>query len=394
MKKQNTIKPLFDLPDSEELFAHFNSLILQKKYADALNFGKSKKTDFASTYNFYIGLAICYSGIEKPKEALKTLIEAAAIFPNNSDIYYYLGSAYFDVKNYEDSEKCFLRSLELFPESKKIERSECLNNLGILYWNDLRREEAVNSWKASVKENPFNNKALENIKEFVNEYGEPKASNQLFDDLYHFQNIHKKKYFELTAKNKFDSIEETEDWFEIVTKKWHDTVETILPEIGSMTSSQRTTLYESVTIDYSTIGKKLKSKKKSPKETSKSFRKGFSFVDEVLLQFIPLTIPILTIYGLEKERFEEIAGGAKATEDEEDLFFWAFDFLELILEASTDVSAAEKKSLLLEAEQIALEYLDEDDAEDAIRLTRELCHDLFRDLASIKLNKDLGKNFS
>ena len=392
MKERDTINRLFDLPDAAELLAQFQSLIFQKKFVEAISFGKRRFKNGVPSYTYYTGLSICYSQLNKPREALKALTKAETLFPNNADIYFSLGATHFDLENYEEAEACFLRSLELSPADKRIERSECLNNLGVLYWSDFRREEALDCWEAAVKENPFNNKAQENIKKFSNEYGEPKAANQLFDDLYHFQNIHRKKYFELNAKTDFDSMEEAEEWTEITAQKWNEIMEAKLLDIGSMTPAQKTQLFKSVTIDYSMIGKAKKSKKNSKKSSSdksKSFRKGFSFLDDELLPFLPLTVPILSLSGLEKERFEKIVNGAKATEDEEELFLWAFDFLESVLESITDIPPANKKKLLSEAKQTALEILDEYDAEEAINMTRELCHDLFGDLSSLKLNKRL-----
>jgi len=395
MEKQDAINPLFDLPDSSELLAQFHNLIFQKKFAEAISFAKHKLKNCTTSYTYYTGLSICYSQTSKPKEALKILAKAVILFPENADVYYYLGSTHFDLDNYEEAEECFLKSLELSPANKKIERSECLNNLGVLYWNDLRREEALDCWNGAAKENPFNSKAQENIKEYSNDFGEPKAANRLFDDLYHFQNIHKKKYLELKAKTDFDNIGEAEQWMEFTTKKWNELMEAKLHDIDSMTPVQKTELFNSVTIDYSIIDKKNKSKqlnrnsKKSSANKSKSFRKGFSFLDQDLLLLLPLTVPILSIFGLEKDRFEDIANGSKATDEEEELFFWAFDFLEAVLESVADIPSVTKKQLIFKAKQIALEFLDEQDADEAIDMTIELCNDLFGGLSKLKLNKRL-----
>lgn len=392
MEKHDTIKPLFDLPDASELLSQFQRLVLQKKYTEAISFGKRKFKNGAPPYTYYIGMALCYSEMNKHIEAVKILSKAATLFPDNADVYYYLGTNHFVLENYEETEECFLKSLELTPSEKRIERSECLNNLGVLYWNDLRREEALDCWKDAVKENPFNSKAQENIKEFSNEYGEPKAANRLFDELNHFQIIHRKKYFELKAKNEFDSIEEIEEWTEITTRKWNEIMEAKIHDISSMSSVQKTDLYSNVAIDYSMMEKKInreqpkKKSEKSPANKSKLFRKGFSFIDEDMLIFLPLTVPILSLSGLEKERFEAIANGAKATEEEEELFFWAFDFLESVLESATNIPANKKKQLLIEAKHIALEVLDEVDAEDAIKMTKDLCCDFLGDLTSLRMN--------
>lgn len=393
MEKQDTINPLFNLPDFNELLTQFKSLILQKKYTEAISFGKRKFKHGAPLPDYYTGLAICYSETDKPKEAIKILTKAETLFPDNADVYYYLGSNHFTLENYDAAEVYFLKSLEISPPERRIERSECLNNLGVLNWKVLKREEALSYWKDAVRENPFNTKAQQNIKEFSNDYGEPKAANQLFDDLYHFQNIHKKKYFELKSKTDFDSMEEVEEWTEITSLKWNEFMEEKLHDFNLMTPIQKTELYNNITIDYSIISKKnnpkqsKKNTKKSSADKSKSFRKGFSFLTEDLLVFLPFTVPILSLSGLEKERFEEIVKGAKATDEEEELFFWAFDFLESVLGSVTNIETDEEKQLLLEAKQIALEILDENDADDAINMTRELCHNLLGDISALKLNK-------
>ena len=253
MEKADTINPLFDLPDSSELLTHFQNLISQKKYAEAISFGKRKFKNGSASYAYYTGLSLCYSELNKPREALKTLTKAESLFPDNADIYYYLGITHLHLENYDEAEDCLLRSLELTPVNKKIERSECLNNLGVLYWNDFRREDALDCWKDAVKEYPFNDKARENIKELTNEYGEPKAANRLFDDLCRFQNIHKKKYFELNGKTEFKSIKEAEAWNEITSQKWNQLFEAKQSEIDSMTPAQKTELFNGINIDYSLI---------------------------------------------------------------------------------------------------------------------------------------------
>lgn len=116
---------------------------------------------------------------------------------------------------------------------------------------------------------------------------------------------------------------------------------------------------------------------------------NFSFLDEDELPFLPLTIPILSLSGIGKERFENIVNGSKATDVEKDLFFWAFDFLETILECVAADSSITKEQLILDAKQIALEILDEQDANEAINMTRELCNDLIGDSSRLKLNKRL-----
>lgn len=392
MEKQNQIIPLFDLPDSSELLTHFQNLIFQKKYAEAISFGKRKFKNGSASHTYYTGLSICYSELNKPKEALKILAKAESLFPDNADVYYYRGIIHLDLENFEESENCLLRSLELSPSNNRIERSECLNNLGVLYWNDFRREEALDFWKDAVNENPFNDKAQENLKEFSNEYGEPKTANQLFDDLYHFQNIHKKKYFELNGKADFSSLEEAEVWTEISTQKWNELIEAKFHDIESMTPAQKTELFDSINIDYSSINKGKKAKKNSKKSSAQkniSFQKGFSFLDEELLFFLPLTVPILSLSSLTEERLKKIANGAIATDEEIELFLWAYDFIKSIIESTENINTIKKKNALLQAKQIAMEILDEADADQAISMTTELFNDLFGNLSSLKLNKRL-----
>ena len=67
MEKEDTINPLFDLPDSSELLAQFHSLISQKKYSEAISFGKRKFKNGALSFTYYTGLSICYSEMNKPQ---------------------------------------------------------------------------------------------------------------------------------------------------------------------------------------------------------------------------------------------------------------------------------------------------------------------------------------
>ena len=88
----------------------------QEKFNDGVSiFGeKLRKDPFDITANYYMGRFLL--ALDRPKEALKYLKEAAELDYYNADYYYWLGNCYHALDKMEAERASYRRALELDPK--------------------------------------------------------------------------------------------------------------------------------------------------------------------------------------------------------------------------------------------------------------------------------------
>jgi len=139
------LDPVFAWAYTQSGFA----LIEMKKYTEAeRNFKKALELD-ENEYWAYMGLADIHRKRRKPKKQLQMIKKSAEIEPNDSDVQNRLGIAYECNGLYEEAEAAYLFSLKLDPLNRKA-----ANNLGYLYEKLYGRtdapefkEKAIEAWK-------------------------------------------------------------------------------------------------------------------------------------------------------------------------------------------------------------------------------------------------------
>lgn len=123
--------------------------IFKREYDEALEmFEKSLKVD-PEEYWAWLGISEVHRKNRQFRKELEAVMRAAEIAQDDSDVYNYMGIAFQSLRDYENAEKAYLRSLDLDPFNRKA-----ANNLGFLYErflektdNDLFKTKAIAAWK-------------------------------------------------------------------------------------------------------------------------------------------------------------------------------------------------------------------------------------------------------
>ena len=363
-------------------------LIQQRKFRIALPFVRELMTKYPDETIVHVGLALCLGETGQRSKALDVLQAADRRFPNDYAILYHIAETQNEVETFEDAERTYRRSLELTPASCHAERSECYNGLGVVLWRQHRKDEAVEMWRLAVKEDPRNKVAERNLKELTNEFNEPVTPAPAMDDFLHFQNIQMEAYLHHKKKSEFSTKSEAEAFFTLLMNAWNAELAKRGGEVDSMTAAEKTDLFKSVQIDYSTIPSTdiektpLTSPKKSGKRSAlgveerkllAKMNKQFDFLPpDTALLVITIGADAMIAAGMDPRRLVLLfRGESKATASEEQLMLWAFDIAKGLTLAHAKKDTPEETGLILKCISIAREYLREDDAVEVVHKMRQ-----------------------
>ncbi len=95
--------------------------------------------------------------------------------------------------------------------------------------------------------------AVKNIEQFTNPYGEPSAPSGLFDDLYHFQNLHTKRYLDAHKKDQFDTQKEAIAVLEAITTAWNDHIAPLGDKVDRMSPAEKSVLFSSTAVSFDAV---------------------------------------------------------------------------------------------------------------------------------------------
>jgi len=222
-KYKNNIHELYPFFQKAEMdmLAKINKLLMDGNYKKVIEETEKAIIKYPGNRFFYIMKSIAHSQINQKEEALMTLKQAEEKFPTDYEIPFQLAKIFEDYRDYPNAEIHYRKSYDLTPKKYKDARSDCLNDLGALFWELNLRDTALEYWELAIKEYPKNKKAKDNLKNCTNKYGEPVSANKLFDDMYHFQIIQTQKYFKIKNKTEFSSEEEANKIIRIINETWN-----------------------------------------------------------------------------------------------------------------------------------------------------------------------------
>jgi tetratricopeptide (TPR) repeat protein len=170
---------------------------------------------------FYILNSVAHLQINQNNQALQILKLAEEKFPKDYEVFFHLAKIHEELNDYPNAEKYYRKSYELTPHKFKDARSDCLNDLGALYWEINFRDKALEYWQLSVNENPKNTKAKMNLENCSNKYGEPEFADKLRNDINHFRIIQTEKYFKLKKIKEFSDMKEAAQILSIIQSAWN-----------------------------------------------------------------------------------------------------------------------------------------------------------------------------
>ena len=126
-------------PDINLLDRLVNLYIELKNNSQASIYNKDIITNFPDDPRGYINKAIIAMGKNSPKDAIEILSPRVEIFTKNFTIQYLVGTAYYQLKDFDSSKVYLKNALEIYPQSKNTK-----HNLALIY-------DATGEWDKSDK---------------------------------------------------------------------------------------------------------------------------------------------------------------------------------------------------------------------------------------------------
>ena len=104
---------------------------------------------------------------DEPEEIIRICNSALAVFPDNTEFYFYKGSAYYQLKNYHESLNVFQEGIPFIPEEDIQSLSIFYGQIGDLYHLLNKKEEAYQAYDKALKYNENNILVLNNYAYFL-----------------------------------------------------------------------------------------------------------------------------------------------------------------------------------------------------------------------------------
>ena len=95
---------------------------------NALYYNEKIIQKFPNDSKGYVNKAVMSLGENQPTEAIQSLIDISNKFLDNFMVQYLLGTAYYQVKDYINSEKFLYNALTIYPESRNTKHNLALNS--------------------------------------------------------------------------------------------------------------------------------------------------------------------------------------------------------------------------------------------------------------------------
>jgi len=100
-------------------------------------------------------------------EAIRLCNKCLEIFPDGLFYYYYLGYAHYQLKNYQEAIDTYLKGLQIIPAEDRQLRSDFYGQMGDIYFQMKKPEEAFAAYEEALKYNERNVVVLNNYSYFL-----------------------------------------------------------------------------------------------------------------------------------------------------------------------------------------------------------------------------------
>lgn len=314
--------------------------------------------------------------MEKFDKALKIAERAATRYPTTWQCLSMLGQAQSYLEDWAHAEDAYRRAIAHSTKAPKEDRAHLHHTLGEMLWEQHRRDDALDELRTALSIDPKNALAKEALAEYTNVYGEPKAPTPDFDDMYHFINIHRERYFRLKGYDVFQTKEEAERILTILRQGWNTHISPRSRELDTMTAKEKSEMFSGVTIDFDeelppsdmarTFTEEELAALHSPEEPNPTFEEMEDLTN------IMFSIPLLAMVGFPKERVDEIIEGGTPTPAEEETLAWAADTVAAVFDAIEFAGTDKEAEAMMDATAFACERLAPEEAPLAVREVRRL----------------------
>jgi tetratricopeptide (TPR) repeat protein len=369
---------------TRDVDGELDDALAKGKYESVYNISLKLMKEFPDHPKYPLMAANSLFHMGKQREALKILRKAVERFPDNVLLRLIQIPLEGSLEGSKKAEQCCRATLEILPPDAGEVKAQVQNYLGTALWDQARKEEALEVWRNTVKEFPGFEAGANNLREHTNEYGESKTVHPVMDDLNHFSTIHVRRYLADKGQTEFLSEEEVAQVYGAIHHAWGEFIVPRKEETDRMTAAEKTTLFESVSVDFdrevdtaSILGVETGEDKNTGEETPELSEEFLKEMDS-LFPYLPpgggllamCAVPLLALCGFKERRLRALLEGKQPTEEEKDLLTWGVDVAGALLtrliekpRSSPDIS---------EALEIAMERLEEPEAREAIEFVIEL----------------------
>lgn len=352
--------------------------VAQGKYRELLPLVEKERKAHPDVPIFVVIAGACLNCMGKHGKARNLTRAATRRFPRDPQLRFELGQSHLMLGEPEDAEKAYLRAVELIGGADDVLKSSYMTSLGGAQWASHKRDLAIETWRTACTLDPGNETARQLLDSHLNQYGEPKAPNPVFDDLYHFHAIHKARYFASCGMQdqEFTAQEECEYVQAALTKAWNEQIAPQKDRMEAMSAAEKTELFASVQIDFTEKVPPQDMSRENAQDEVATLRpreeEDPTFEKMKDLMNLMFSIPLLARVGFPPGRADEIFGGSAPTPEEEETFDWAADIVDAVFDAIELAGGEEEVEAMMDAVAFACERLATEDAPTAVRDVRKL----------------------
>jgi len=152
-----------------------------------------------------------------------------------------------------------------------------------------------------------------------------------------FYDVQLNRYYERLGKEMFASDEMFEGVLSAVFQKWIDVTELNQVKFKEMTIARKRVFFESLDlyevrpVQTTMLFDNTPELTKEETTFCEKLNCSFFFLPEHWREMMWLTVPTLGAFGIENERFREILCGSPVTDEEQEIFTWIYNILEMLI---------------------------------------------------------------
>jgi tetratricopeptide (TPR) repeat protein len=244
--------------NNEEIHSIIISLLEEGQNKEAAKIARLLRDKFPDDIEPHLLLGIALMRDTKYDKSRRVTLNALTKFPNDWQLHELMGHVLGHLNRLAEAEKHFRLAIENASYTDEEEKAMLYFHLADILWEQSKRDEAIANWKLALEIDPDCIVAEEALEETINEYGEPKATDPIFNDVYHFQNIHLKRYFALVGRDEFRNEDEAKSVIGVTMNGWNQFVAPRARDIDNLTTEERTAFFKSITLDFKDVVLKWK----------------------------------------------------------------------------------------------------------------------------------------
>lgn len=351
-------------------FDKINKALEKEKFDEVIELSKKAIKKFPKQVLFYTVHSIGYSQKGNTDEALIILSDALKIFPGNYEILYQTAKVFEDTEQYDKAEEYFNKSFKATPENNHEAKSDCMNELGVIMFNQGKETKAIKYWEKALELNPDNSNAKLNLYEnLLDEEDEDFNEYDLLEEDFElFEYVQMRIYLAEHNRKKFKSEEEEINVKSHIYAYWTNSIVGQIDTLESLDEDQKAMWFNSIVIDFSgPVPEIIMPVIDNP--YYKEMSKKLSFLPANGISFIMLAYPFLNAVGISMDDIEDILDEDEISAEDTEKYKWAYEIGERFYKLSDSKSELEFEKRHNEIIKIASQKLSKKKAEKVFMIT-------------------------